>query len=161
MGEFDLDNIADHELTNKDPRGSRAEPKGIATNIFQLEGYLAHCKMGKHRTGMLLAAFLIAFFCESEDLPIDEVMRYCCEVLPIIEFASSDEFGCPLVPRGGDFPEKPVQSVERSNLYSILWSSRQVWFTLVLHTSSCVKPVGTFFRMHIIMTSVISNPEWK
>ena len=126
LGEFDLDNIEDHGLTNKDQNGSRAEPKGIAKILFQLEGYLTHCKKGKNRTGMMLAAFLIAFFCESDDLSIDAVTQYCCEVRPILEFMSHDEYGCPMVPRGGDHPEKPVQSVERSNLYSNVWSSRQV-----------------------------------
>ena len=103
--------------------------------------------MGKNRTSLYLAAFLIAFYWESKTLTLDDVLQYCCQLRPVFEFASSDEYGCPMVRRGGDLPAKPVQSVERSNLYCVVKFSSG----LVLQMSSCVKPVGTFFRIDMCM----------
>ena len=90
--------------------------------------------MGKNRTGLYMASFLIAFYCESQTLTLNEVVRYLCQLRPMFDFSSSDEFGCPMVPRGGDLLEKPVQSVERSNLYCVVHFSSG----LLLHISSVV-----------------------
>ena len=113
LEELDLDHIPEHELTGSDQYGGKAEPTGIWKVLFHLESYLTHCKEGKNRTGLMLAAFLVAFYHETK-LSVEDAMIYCRQVRPIIDFASEhDHYDCPMVSRGG--------TVQRS-----LWSRRRV-----------------------------------
>ena len=86
--------------TNKNPDGSEREPTGIRKVLFQLEGFLCHCKEGQNRTALMCAAILLAVYHETE-LSVEDAIEYLLQVRPIFDFRADRIYGDPAATWGG------------------------------------------------------------
>ena len=100
VDDLDCTGIHAHELTDKELDGTKREPHGIWKVLFQLEGFLVHCKEGIDRSAMITAAILLAVYHETE-LSVEDAIEYLLAVRPVFDFRVHKPHGDPVVMWGG------------------------------------------------------------